>query len=166
VSVSGPSTITTSNVVFANPTQIQADFNLPDGTSAGDYTLTVTNPDGQTAFTTFHSDGCPVLAPVTSSSPVTSMEISTELKNNRITRVYPNPTNSNVTFDFISKANQKITVEIFDMYGRKMMSEGLNVNSGVNQRQISLSRLLAGTYIIEFKDVDNKTIDKAKVLKN
>jgi hypothetical protein len=165
LSVTGPSTIATSNVIFVNPTQIQADFNLPDGTSAGDYTLTVTNPDGQTAFATFHLNGCPA-PPVTSSSPVTSMEISTELKNNRITRVYPNPTSSSVTFDFISKANQKITVEIFDLYGRKMMSEGLNVNSGVNQRQISLSRLLAGTYIIEFKDVDNKTIDKVKVLKN
>ncbi|MDQ6902127.1 MAG: fibronectin type III domain-containing protein [Bacteroidota bacterium] len=52
VSVS-PATITVSNVVFVSPTQINADFNVPQNAAAGPYTVTVTNPDGQTSSTTF-----------------------------------------------------------------------------------------------------------------
>ncbi|HUS00991.1 MAG TPA: fibronectin type III domain-containing protein, partial [Chitinophagaceae bacterium] len=53
VSVSGASTIGVSNIVFVNPTQITAQFNVPADAVSGTYTLTVTNPDGQTSTTTF-----------------------------------------------------------------------------------------------------------------
>jgi hypothetical protein len=57
VAVTGPSTIAVSNVVFVSPTQITATFNTLNA-AAGIYTVTITNPDGQTATTTF------TLAPV------------------------------------------------------------------------------------------------------
>ena len=53
VSVSGASTISVSNINFVSPTQIKADFAVPSGAASGTYTLTVTNPDGQSASTTF-----------------------------------------------------------------------------------------------------------------
>ena len=54
VSVSGASTIGVSNITFVSPTQIKADFNVPANATSGTYTITVTNPDGQTSTTTFN----------------------------------------------------------------------------------------------------------------
>ncbi|MBA2248804.1 MAG: fibronectin type III domain-containing protein [Chitinophagaceae bacterium] len=53
VTVSGPSAVTVSNVVFVNPLQLTANFTVPAGAASGTYTVTVTNPDGQTSSTTF-----------------------------------------------------------------------------------------------------------------
>ncbi|HEY8658159.1 MAG TPA: fibronectin type III domain-containing protein [Hanamia sp.] len=54
VSISEPTGIGVSNIVFVNPTQIKADFNVPSNATSGTYTITVTNPDGQTSSTTFN----------------------------------------------------------------------------------------------------------------
>ena len=56
VAVTGPGTITVSNVVFVNPTQITATFNTT-GAPAGTYTVTVTNPDGQSSSSNFSLTG-------------------------------------------------------------------------------------------------------------
>ena len=59
VDVSGPGAITISNVVFVNPTQVTASFTVPGNAVSGTYTVTVTNPDGQTATTTFNLNCAP-----------------------------------------------------------------------------------------------------------
>ena len=59
VDVSGPSAITISNVVFVNPTQVTASFTVPANAVSGTYTVTVTNPDGQTSTTTFNLNCVP-----------------------------------------------------------------------------------------------------------
>ena len=60
VSISGPGLMQVNNVVFVNPTQMTASVSAPPTTPAGTYTLTVTNPDGQSSSTTFlFSGGCP-----------------------------------------------------------------------------------------------------------
>lgn len=59
VAVSGPSAITVSNVAFVNPTQITASFNVPANATTGIYTVTITNPDGQTSATTFNLNCAP-----------------------------------------------------------------------------------------------------------
>ena len=59
VDVSGPSAIGVSNVVFVTPTQITASFNVPANAASGTYTVTVTNPDGQTSTTTFDLNCAP-----------------------------------------------------------------------------------------------------------
>ncbi len=60
VDVTGPSAVTVANVVFINPTQVTADVTVPSNATAGTYTLTVTNPDGQTSSTTFALNCAPV----------------------------------------------------------------------------------------------------------
>lgn len=59
VDVTGPDAISVSNIVFVNPTQINANFNVPANAVSGTYTVTVTNPDGQTATTTFNLNCVP-----------------------------------------------------------------------------------------------------------
>lgn len=54
VSVTGPGSITVSKVVFVNPSEVKADITVPENVAGGAYTLTITNPDGQTSSTTFN----------------------------------------------------------------------------------------------------------------
>ena len=165
VSVSGPGTVTASNVVFNNPTQVQADINVSAGAAAGTYTLTVTNPDGQTASTTFSlAASCPAFVSTTTSKMATTGTNS--VVKSQVTKLFPNPTSSTVTFEFVGPASQKIMLEVLDIAGRRLMTQSLNVNGGVNQKQVSLSRFVAGTYIIRFKDVQNNIIKEEKVIKN
>ena len=59
VDVSGPGAVTVTNIVFVNPTQITASFTVPANALSGTYTVTVTNPDGQTSTTTFNLNCIP-----------------------------------------------------------------------------------------------------------
>jgi Secretion system C-terminal sorting domain/Fibronectin type III domain len=52
--------ISAGNIIFVNPLQIKADFNVPANTPTGTYTVTVTNPDGQTSTTTFNLNCIPL----------------------------------------------------------------------------------------------------------
>ncbi|HSN08776.1 MAG TPA: T9SS type A sorting domain-containing protein, partial [Hanamia sp.] len=54
VSGTGPG-ITVSNINFLEPLKVTADFAVPSNAS-GTYTVTVTNPDGQTSSTTFDAN--------------------------------------------------------------------------------------------------------------
>lgn len=53
IKVSGPSTVLISDIKFINKDTLRATFNLPDGTLAGTYVVTVSNPDGQSSSTSF-----------------------------------------------------------------------------------------------------------------
>jgi hypothetical protein len=74
VDVSGPSAVTVSNVVFVKLTQqVTANFTVPANAASGTYTVIVTNPDGQTATTTFNLNcGTPTCGDPTglTSSPI------------------------------------------------------------------------------------------------
>jgi hypothetical protein len=60
ITVSGPSAVTVSNITFVSPTQMTADFSLASGAISGTYTVTITNPDGQTTTATFNlASACP-----------------------------------------------------------------------------------------------------------
>ena len=54
VSVAGPSPLSVSNINFVGPTSITADMTVPANAASGSYTLTITNPDGQTSSTNFN----------------------------------------------------------------------------------------------------------------
>jgi len=61
VFISGPGLMPITNVTFINPTQITASVTVSSTANAGTYTLTVTNPDGQSSSTAFvYAGGCPV----------------------------------------------------------------------------------------------------------
>lgn len=163
VSVTGPTTVTVSNVVFVNPTQVTADFNITNATAGNVYTVAVTNPDGQTATTTFTmSTGC--------SSSITSARMAvqpeTSLQSQVIkAAVYPNPTSSWVTVQITSPQQQKASMEVFDISGRKIKAEALQLMRGLNQKHVSFGGFVSGVYILQIRDAHN-VLQKVKVIKN
>ncbi len=165
VTVSGPSTIGVSNVTFVNPTQITATFNTT-GASAGTYTLTVINPDGQSSAATFTiATSCAArMLTLNKTAPVDAGSKDGEFKNS-LHKVYPNPTSSIVNYEIESATSQKVIVEVYDMTGQKLISQEQQLAKGLNTRQLSIVQLANSAYYLKVTDVQNNVIGKVKVVK-
>jgi alkaline phosphatase D len=60
---------------------------------------------------------------------------------------YPNPANDKVTFQMYAEQEQIITIQVFDLQGRKVFEDNMtNVQIGVNYAQLNISDLEKGTY--------------------
>ncbi len=78
-------------------------------------------------------------------------DISAE--SNKIT-VYPNPTNTEWNAEIVSNISEKITISIFDMTGKLVYSDVLEIITGKNSLKIESRNLQAGSYIAEIKGND------------
>jgi len=83
-----------------------------------------------------------------------------------ITKIYPNPTNSNLTIELVSDKKQDIKLEVFDVTGRRTARFTLQAEKGFNSKQISLSKIAVGTYYIQAIDADGRAFEKATIIKN
>lgn len=74
--------------------------------------------------------------------------VSTDELENSISQlnVFPNPTSENCTLEIASATNQKISVNVFDLQGRLVLSETKFVVVGTNQMDLNLAQLNAGIY--------------------
>ncbi len=70
--------------------------------------------------------------------------------------VYPNPANTNTTLSFSNPANEVYSINVYDITGRKILSE-TQLNG--TQYQLNTSKLEKGLYVIElmFKDKRNSS---------
>ncbi|CAN5277229.1 hypothetical protein BH09BAC2_BH09BAC2_02290 [soil metagenome] len=93
------------------------------------------------------------------------VKIKTAQRKLSLTRLFPNPTATDVTFEMYADAAQAITVDVYDIAGKKMLSNTINLNSGINEKQVSLSRVAAGAYFIQFTDANHNIVEKVKVMK-
>lgn len=124
VDVSGPSAITVANVVFVNPLQITANFNVPVNAVSGTYTVTITNPDGQTSTTTFNLS----CAAATCGDP-------TNLSSSSIDN-----TNENVSWTAVSGANS------YDVdYKLTTSSTWTNAATATTSTSVNITGLTQGT---------------------
>ena len=141
VSVSGPGTITVSNIVFVSPTKITATFNT-SGAPAGTYIVTIKNPDGQVASTSFSLANC-TLATVS-----TNPGISENIEASK-TIIYPNPVHDILTIVNVKGVNS--VIQIFDNNGILLRQTRTSLAS----YKINVSNLAAGTYMLKISS-DNK----------
>jgi PKD repeat protein len=83
--------------------------------------------------------------------------IDIDLKNNKlcatiennqfkIINIFPNPTYSSLLINFISPAQEEITLDIFDLVGHKMYSQVAISKIGFNQLNVPSETLAAGSY--------------------
>ncbi|WP_196886468.1 S8 family serine peptidase [Aureivirga sp. CE67] len=81
--------------------------------------------------------------------------LENNIQNNFTTSFYPNPV------DDVLKINSKIKgdmyeINIFDVLGRNVLSRKMKAS----EKSINISTLTSGTYIVEFKNLGNKTTQK------
>lgn len=156
VNVSGGVQVT--NVTFTDATHISADLNFPT-TQSGTYSLTVINPDGQAASCNFNYTGsCPAL---TSSGRTVDQPLSREF----MMKVFPNPARSQVMLHISSPEAQAGSVELFDNLGRLVSRQAMNVMAGITEKTISLTNLPAGSYLIQYRDTQQKILKKEQIIK-
>ena len=72
-----------------------------------------------------------------------------------------NPVRNTLRFNLTALLNTSLTVNIYDLAGRKMISQKLMVQKGVNNIAIVLNeRLAAGSYLVETLTGGNRTVSK------
>jgi hypothetical protein len=64
--------------------------------------------------------------------------------------VYPNPAHINFTAQFSSEEILNAQVSIYDMSGKKILSQNFIASEGTNSQNIDIAKIDAGIYIVEF----------------
>jgi hypothetical protein len=77
-----------------------------------------------------------------------------DLEDNFASTAYPNPATSQVSFEFNAKNSKDLTLEVVDLNGRVVMTETLNLNSGLNKNTIQTSNLTNGFYFLRLSAND------------
>jgi hypothetical protein len=93
-----------------------------------------------------------------------NLGVANESPTENLFTVFPNPFNENVNVNFNLPSEEKISIELYDVYGKKLeMINQKNYSSGNNQVNISLANYPDGVYFIHII-TENGTVAK-KVLK-
>jgi endonuclease I len=89
----------------------------------------------------------------------------TELNNNLIFYMFPNPSSENVSLYFSSTKTENLTVEIFDISGKKVFTKNVNSVAGIQQTEtINTVNFGKGIYTISLKG--NTTLKTEKLILN
>lgn len=83
------------------------------------------------------------------------------LKTNRInttklTSLYPNPANEEITISIDAVSAEKITLVVTDIYGKQLMTNKISVEAGTNISTLKVNHLSAGTYLVKMI-IENQT---------
>jgi len=81
-------------------------------------------------------------------------EIITE--NSELT-AFPNPTSGKATISFNSTSKSKYLVKVTDMIGNAVFTEVVNAFEGYNTREIDLTKMSKGVYVISLSSEDFTT---------
>lgn len=65
--------------------------------------------------------------------------------------LYPNPTNGSVTLAVNHTENTNLKLNIKDILGKTVLSQSWDVQKGLQERQLDLTNLPTGSYIVELK---------------
>ncbi len=76
---------------------------------------------------------------------------------------YPNPTNSQLTVNYVSDKALATEVSIFSLSGAKLVEYQFETNKGLNQMELDVKKLISGTYILHLRNEDHvKTVKFTK----
>ncbi len=151
----GPGTATVGAITFINPTQIAADITF---TASGNYTVTVTNPDGQSATSSTFSVTCN--APVTNAAPVTEKIAPTEKTIITKTTIYPNPVHDVLNLNIANVNGNNAIIQIMDNKGHLIRQ----INSASVNAKLNVANLPAGMYMI--KIINGNNVEVQRFIKN
>ena len=91
--------------------------------------------------------------------PYLTVSSVNETENDKLVRVYPNPTNAVLNIDFT--ASGAYSAELFDLLGRKLRA----FNIIGNHYELDLNEYLAANYLLRCYNSENKTLTISKIQK-
>lgn len=77
-----------------------------------------------------------------------------------LNNVYPNPVFSSLTIDYTLDSDSKIDITIYNMLGESVYSNSILRNAGYYKEMVEISKLRAGSYIIQVKSDAKKITGK------
>ncbi|MEO1261259.1 MAG: T9SS type A sorting domain-containing protein [Bacteroidota bacterium] len=80
--------------------------------------------------------------------------------------VFPIPTEDLLNVNFQAKSEEKLSVSIFDIYGKSIQKETVNAVMGDNQFHLDLSDLPAGTYLLNLTSQEEQVSRRILKTKN
>lgn len=99
---------------------------------------------------------------------ITSTLDVTEVSKKATFGMYPNPTTADkkvtVLFDVKEKANNKGSVEVYDLTGKRVYNAELSNQTGFYKQEMNLSHLLSGNYLVKIS-FGGKTETKKLIVK-
>lgn len=98
-------------------------------------------------------------------SAIINVEVDDNSLKNGFVKLYPNPTQSNLSVWISSNVNQKAQLSITDISGKNILSWEQTISKGVNQLNINAHHLANGAYILHYIDADNNN-QNIKFIKN
>jgi len=66
-----------------------------------------------------------------------------------ITKLYPNPANTELNVQITSPRSEKLTLVVTDLTGKIVMQQSMNIVLGDNQQQLQIGALAGGTYMLK-----------------
>jgi uncharacterized delta-60 repeat protein len=91
-------------------------------------------------------------------------EVGNTLDNNTIVNIYPNPFSESANIQFSLAENSAITIELFDLQGRKIktIKQG-NFSAGTHSLKFSADDLPKGVYFLQLKTVNFIGVQKVVI---
>lgn len=86
-----------------------------------------------------------------------------EIRPEKSVALYPNPATDRVTIEIRDATSQQVSVELMDMNGKIRLSDDLTVKEGVTLKQLDVSVLPAGVYVLRMTWNDEIFIRKVVV---
>lgn len=74
--------------------------------------------------------------------------------------VYPNPSHGDVNVSFNSPESQNVSVRIFDMVGKTILTREITVDEGTNKFNLDLADLTKGIYFVELNSTSERLVKK------
>jgi hypothetical protein len=79
--------------------------------------------------------------------------------------VFPNPSNNEITIEYLAAEEENIQIDFLDATGRKVISENRVLMQGINMFQYEIVHLPNATYFIQFTNTKTGNINGVQVLK-
>ncbi|MGK0317649.1 MAG: hypothetical protein ACI86M_003894, partial [Saprospiraceae bacterium] len=72
----------------------------------------------------------------------------------------PNPTSSSISLQTVSTTDETGTVTVYEMTGKIVMSESINLRNGLNTYSIDLNELNTGIYLFSLQTLEGVQVEK------
>jgi hypothetical protein len=78
-------------------------------------------------------------------------------------QLFPNPANDYTVLTFSAEADEMLSVQVFDLSGKLMVSDSYNAGAGLNNYTLNTAQLLDGTYLVQLSGESMNTTLKVDV---
>ncbi len=127
--------------------RVQMEYNAAPTTSC--LTYTYGEVEDYTVIVTGNAQG-PQFAP----GDVSNSGIGEMTEISSVVTLYPNPAQDKLTVEFTSNMNGKVQVNVFNLFGQKVINMETPASQGLNILNLNTSELAKGVYVFELLNAD------------